>query len=99
MRSPISKKTLWRSLQIYILLWLLSCIVISTGKLGAELDQRAADRRYPVKLSRCICIAPALFIVDWEEGDGPLNSAGWQGLVVHTPWSTSLLMKRMDWIS
>jgi hypothetical protein len=86
-------------MQIYLLLWLLSCIAIFPGRLSASLDETASDQRNPVKLGRCICIAPALFIVDWEEGEGAFNSAGWQGLVVHTPWKTRLLMRRMSWIS
>jgi len=99
MKLRISRRGLWRAFQIYLLVWLLSCVVISPGRLSASLDKSASDRRHPVKLGRCICIAPALFVVDWEEGEGAFNSAGWQGLVVHTPWSTHLLKKRMNWIS
>lgn len=98
MRAPL-KKRLWCCLQIYILLWLLSCVVMHIGRLSARLDEQAHDRRYPVKLSRCICIAPVLFIVDWEEGEGAFNSEGWQGLVLHTPWGTWVVKKRMSWIS
>jgi hypothetical protein len=99
MKPSISKRKFWRCLQVYIIAWLLSCIVIHPELLSATLDNSRHDLRYPVKLSRCICIAPAIFIVDWEEGEGPLNSEGWQGLMLYTPWTVHLLKKRMSWIS
>lgn len=95
-----SHKILKRCLAAYLVVWLLSSICIRPGRIEASIEPTIThENKYSPMLQQSICIAPALFIIDWQEGTEVFDSAGYDGLVFYTPWGAYLIMKRMTWIS
>ena len=97
-------KTPRRALRIavlaYVILWGCSAFVVYSGKLIQAIDSRRKDSaKHPTILGRSISFAPALFWVDWQQGDQGFDCAGYQGVFLATPFGTRLLWKRMAWIS
>ena len=94
------REILFRGLQIYMLVWLLSAILIYPVRVESTVNVERADKKEgPVQVLRSICVAPTLFLVDWQEGEGAFVSSGWQGLMCCSPWHIRLITYRMTWIS
>jgi hypothetical protein len=85
---------------LYLGMWLVSGVIVYPWRLIEAIDSdRKSPAAHPIILDRLIVFAPGLALVDWQEGEGAFNSAGYQGLCFVSPFRTSLLWKRMTWIS
>jgi hypothetical protein len=95
-----SRRTLVWCLRIYLAIWLLSAICIRPGRIEDALarDIPRESKRYP-QLQQSLCIAPALFIVDWNVGKEAFASAGYKGLVLYTPWGAYRIWQTTIWLS
>ena len=98
MKSP--RRVLLVAAITYLVMWCLSAIIVYPGRLIQAIDYGRKDSAtHPCFLGRSINFTPGLAWVDWEEGDGAFNCAGFHGVFHATPFGTKLLWKRMTWIS
>jgi hypothetical protein len=89
-----------RVVQVYLLVWLVSAMFLYPDRTATVLDAANIQKNeHPARVLRSICIAPAIFIVDWQEGEGAFVASGGQSLFFCTPWQSSLLMTISLWIS
>jgi hypothetical protein len=94
------RKRLKTAVSVYFVAWGCFGLTVYPIRLIQEIDFNRKDRlARPAILGRSISFAPALLWVNWQEGDGAFNCAGFQGIFFATPFGTKLLWKRMAWIS
>ena len=80
-------------------LWCVSALTLHPQHLVQEIDaHRINVSRHPTLVDRSIVFLPGLAWVDWREGSGIFDCAGYHGPFVITPLGTKVLWKRLSWI-